>query len=92
MGRSSGKGKMRATSELISVLVTLEKEHFDEIDGIADRLRSAGMNVENIMELVGAITGSIEAGKKETISHLKGVAHVETVRQFQLSPPDSKVR
>ena len=82
---------MSATSELVGIIVTLQDVYCDQIAEVADHLRNAGMTVENIMEPLGMIAGSIEAGKKGALSRVKGVAHVETNRQFQLAPPDSKI-
>jgi hypothetical protein len=51
------------------------------------------MNIESFMEVLGTIVGSIEASKLEMISHLlKGVAHIEASRKFQVAPPDSEIQ
>lgn len=76
----------------VSLLVTVDDDYSDRISEVADRLRAAGMDVVSLMELLGTITGEIEPEKVEVISKLKGVAHVELSRQFQLSPPNSKIQ
>ena len=83
---------MSTESEKVTLLVTVDDEYNDRIAEVADRLRAAGMDVVSLMEFLGTITGAIEAEKVEVISRIKGVAHVETSRQFQLAPPNSKVQ
>lgn len=83
---------MRGSIELVNVIVTVEDDHCDQINEVAEQLRAAGMSIESTMEYSGIIAGSIEPGKIEEISRLAGVAHVEAARQFQLAPPHSKVR
>ena len=76
----------------VTLLVTVDDEYADRVSEVAERLRAVGMKVENLMEVLGTITGSIEADKVELVSHLTGVAHVETSREFQLAPPDSEIQ
>lgn len=83
---------MSASSKKVTLLVTVDEQYADQLSEVADRLRAAGMIVENLMEMVGTITGSIDAEKVKVISQLKGVAHVETSRRFQLAPPDSEIQ
>lgn len=83
---------MRAATEKASLVVTVDDEHSDRVSEVADRLRAAGMIVENLMEALGTITGSIEPDKVELISRVEGVSNVETAQDFELPPSDSEIQ
>ncbi|GAA1225949.1 hypothetical protein [Pseudonocardia alaniniphila] len=70
----------------VSVTVTVDDAHVGAIDQLADRLRAAGMDVEQVLRPVGVITGSAPADW-EALADLDGVAAVEPQRTFRL-PPD----
>lgn len=90
-GRAWGN-TVGASTEKVSLQVTVDDQHSDRLAEVAERLRAAGMRVESLLEALGTITGSIESSKVKLISSVKGVSHVETSRQFQLAPPDSKIQ
>jgi hypothetical protein len=77
-----------ADPEQTPVTVTVDDAHLDGIDGLADRLRAAGMEVEQVLEPVGVITGSAPAGW-ESLADVDGVAAVEPQRTVRLPPPDA---
>ncbi len=83
---------MRAATEKASLVVTVDDEHSDRVSEVADRLRAAGMIVENLMEALGTITGSIEPDKVELISRVEGVSNVETAQDFELPQSDSEIQ
>ena len=83
---------MPGSSERVGLLVSVDDQHSDRMSEVAERLRAIGMHVENLMEMLGTITGYIEPEKVKLISRVKGVSHVETSRQFQLAPPDSEIQ
>ncbi|WP_433558622.1 hypothetical protein ACQPWY_09155 [Pseudonocardia xinjiangensis] len=77
-----------AGPEQTPVTVTADDAHLDELDRLADRLRAAGMEVEQVLEPVGVITGSAPPGW-ESLADLDGVAAVEPGRTVRLPPPDA---
>ena len=76
----------------VKVLVGVDDEHIDDLAGMIDRLKAAGMQVEDAMETLGTVTGSVESTKLETVRAIEGVSEVEPSRTFKLAPPDSDVQ
>ncbi len=74
------------------VMVTVGEGHLKRVKDVAKGLRAAGMEVEQVMEQLGTITGSVESAKKKSLSRVPGVEAVETAAAYQLPPPDSAVQ
>ena len=79
-------------SSNVEVTVAVDENYKDRISEVAQSLRSAGMNVEQSMELLGLITGSIEPKKVKALSEVEGVLHVEPSREIRLAPPESDIQ
>ena len=78
--------------ERVSVLVSVEETHLDALGEVVERLRRAGLDVEQVTEEVGVVAGSANADAVERLHDVDGVAHVEEEREFQLPPPDSSIQ
>jgi hypothetical protein len=63
-----------------------------DADAVAEQLRVAGMNVEQVLGEVGIITGSVAAGRQASLAELPGVVSVEAEQTFQLPPPDAEIQ
>lgn len=50
-------------------------------------LRRAGMVVDDVLEPLGMVTGSIDPEALGSLRAVPGVSHVERQRGFQLPPP-----
>lgn len=74
------------------VTVTVDDEHLDRIEDLADQLRAAGMQVHQVLRSVGIITGEVAGPARPAIARLPGVASVEDQRIFQLPPPDADIQ
>ncbi len=74
------------------ITVTVENSHLAHVDQLADRLRAAGMKVDQVLGGVGIITGSVSASQRPSIEGMPGVAAVEDETTFQLPPPNSDVQ
>ena len=74
------------------VTVTVADDHVSLIHDLADRLRAAGMQVEQVLDAAGVITGSVPAARRSSIEALPGVAAVEDETSFQIAPPDADVQ
>ncbi|MBI3663344.1 MAG: ketohydroxyglutarate aldolase [Acidobacteria bacterium] len=83
---------MSVGSGKVQVLVTVEDQFSGRLAEVADSLRAEGLAVENLLEALGTISGFIEQDRVKGLSRVKGVAHVEQSRQFQLEPPDSEIQ
>ncbi|MGH3980999.1 MAG: hypothetical protein ACRDRZ_18710 [Pseudonocardiaceae bacterium] len=74
------------------VVVSVAEEHLDDLPDVVDRVRAAGMVVEDVLDATGVLTGTIEAGAIGTLAAVPGVADVERQRSYQLPPPDSDLQ
>ena len=83
----SSKGSARQT-----VVVSVSEDSGDQIEQVADRLRAAGMKVENVMKAIGTISGKADPSLLGKLAKVKGVAAAEPSRDVQLPPPDSDVQ
>lgn len=75
-----------------SVTVTIDHDHLLCIDDLAHQLRTAGMHVDQVLDAVGVITGSVTDDQRSVISRLPGVAGIEDQNMFRLPPPDSDIQ
>jgi hypothetical protein len=62
------------------------------LDAVVQRLREAGMKVEQVLETLGVVTGSAPASHRSRIEAVPGVVSVEPEGSFRLPPPDSDVQ
>ncbi len=76
----------------VSLLVSVDDEHLDRFSEVVRGVEDAGMEVEQKLEDLGVLTGSIDSEKVEALRQVEGVSHVEESRGFQIPPPDSDVQ
>jgi hypothetical protein len=76
----------------VNLLVSVDDEHLDRFSEVVKGVEDAGMEVEQKLEDLGVLTGSIDPEKVEPLRRVEGVSHVEESRRFQIPPPDSDVQ
>jgi len=59
------------------VVVTVDDQHVSSIQSVADSLKAAGMEVDNVMSNVGIITGGISENARQALGKIAGVSAVE---------------
>lgn len=74
------------------VIVTVDDSQLAHIEELVDRLRAAGMQVDQVLRPVGVITGSITESQRASINAIPGVVAVEDDTSHQLPPPDAEVQ
>ena len=74
--------------EKVNVVVTDDDASFAEV---VQRSKDAGLQVEQQDEVLGVLSGTIDAEKLSGLEEMEGIA-VEREREFQLPPPDSDVQ
>lgn len=74
------------------IKVTAADDHLAQIDQLADKLRAAGMEVDEVHRPIGIITGSVSKSARDSLHRLPGVAAVEDETTFQIPPPDADVQ
>ena len=65
----------------VLVYVVLAESHLKKLSEVAGQLRDAGMNVEQEMPLLGAISGTADEDRIETLAAISGVASVSRARK-----------
>ncbi len=76
----------------VSVLVSINNDHPDRFSEVVNDVENAGMEVEQTMENLGVLTGSIDSEKVEPLRREEGVSHVEESRRVGIAPPDSDIQ
>lgn len=72
--------------------VTVQDSHRSEIQGVAERLRACGLEVDRVLETVGMITGSAPDDRQAELEAVEGVSSVDGEVRFLLPPPDSDIQ
>jgi hypothetical protein len=74
------------------ITVTVTDDQLTNIDELVDRLRAAGMQVDQVLPTVGVITGSVTKPQRTSVGRVAGVAAVEDETTFQIAPPDADIQ
>ena len=61
-------------------------------EDVAERLRARGMEVAQVLDGIGVITGSAPDEVRADLAGVEGVASVDEQLTHQLPPPDSSVQ
>jgi hypothetical protein len=76
----------------VNVSVSVADGSVDRFSEVVSRLREAGLEIEQELEEIGVVTGSIDSEKAESLREVEGVSHVERSREFRIAPPDSDIQ
>ena len=74
------------------VTVTVDDEHLGALEGVAEALRSEGMQVAQVLGDLGIISGSVADDVLPRLAAVPGVSSVDLPMSFQLPPPDADVQ
>ncbi|MGB6295813.1 MAG: ketohydroxyglutarate aldolase [Rivularia sp. (in: cyanobacteria)] len=69
--------------KIVNISVSVDDEYLEKILDVVANLKASGMNVENIMPIIGVITGSVESTQIDALSQVEGVSAVEVSRTFR---------
>jgi hypothetical protein len=76
----------------VNVSISIKDDHLPRFAETVEHLKREGLQVDQALQGVGVITGSIEHSKIAALQQLPSVANVEESRSFQIAPPDSDVQ
>lgn len=76
----------------VNLSIAVDENYRDRILEVGENLKSAGMNVEQLLNTLGVITGSCDSEKVEALSRIEGVTQVEIAREYKLPPPESDIQ
>ncbi|WP_347057053.1 hypothetical protein ABC795_10130 [Blastococcus sp. HT6-30] len=74
------------------VSVTVDDGHLAALDGVVQGLRARGMQVEQVLDGLGIITGSVQSGALGALTGVAGVVSVDEQLTTRLPPPDAPVQ
>lgn len=78
---------MSTPCDQTNVVIVVNDEHRELLAQVVVDLQAAGLTVEQVMESIGTIAGSVEMKDFSALCQVKGIAHVEPARECQVLPP-----
>ena len=84
--------KKDKTDKKVPVLISVDDEHLPKMHQVVERCKAAGLDVEESLDQIGTITGSIDPGKIGHLSKVAGVSSVEQAGEYDIGPPDSELQ
>ncbi|MGO1548820.1 MAG: hypothetical protein ACTHWO_03275 [Nesterenkonia sp.] len=78
--------------------MTVGDEHLHRLDAIVDELEAAGLQVDQVLRILGQITGRADAADTaegalhRRLSTVTGVESVDSARQHSVGPPDAEIQ
>jgi hypothetical protein len=76
----------------VRLSLSVSDSHLKKLGKIAAAAKKAGMKIEQQHDILGVLTGSIDASKVGRLHKIEGVSNVEEDRTVKVSPPDSPVQ
>jgi hypothetical protein len=70
------------------VIVSIADDSLDRIGEVVSRLRAAGLDVQDVHDVIGTITGWARDDALGSLKDVPGVVDIEFDRGFQLPPDD----
>ena len=80
---------------MVQITVTVDTASASDIEAVADELRGKGMKVDQVLDSIGMITGSIQSAApaaSQALQAVDGVVSVDAAQGVQLPPPDSDIQ
>jgi hypothetical protein len=68
------------------VQVSVSDSYLPEFAQVVDRLRKAGLHVDQQLQAVGVVTGYVEPGRIDGLAQVAGVANIERSRIVRIPP------
>jgi hypothetical protein len=77
---------------MVRVSVTVDDGHLPAIGDVVQQLRAQGMEVEQVLDGIGIVTGSAPSEVRDALTAVEGVVSVDDELTHQLPPPDAPVQ
>lgn len=75
---------MDEPSEVHEVVVIVDPQCRQPLDRVAAALSDAGMQVDQLLEEIGMISGTVSAERESELKSVEGVQHVERSRPYDV--------
>lgn len=70
------------------VVISVADDQVADMASVVSALRAAGLQVAEVLDSVGVVTGTVDGDALGFLSTVPGVVEVERSREFQLPVPD----
>lgn len=77
---------------MVQVTVTVDDQHESTMGEVVAGLRAAGMHVDQVLDGVGMVTGTVDDAAESSLHAVPGVQSVDRSLHFQVPPPDSPIQ
>jgi len=74
------------------LLVSIADEALSDFAAVVRNCEQAGLQVEETMDEIGVITGTIDAAKLDGLKRVRGVRDVEDAGAATIAPPESDLQ
>jgi hypothetical protein len=68
----------------VNVVVRLEKDRHADMGRVAEELKNKGMDVQDQLQILGRITGTVDESDIKNLEDVPGVAKVAPERAFTI--------
>ena len=75
-----------------TVNVSVADGHLGRFPDVVRRMERAGLKVEQQLEAIGVVSGSIDPARLPDLEQVQGVLAVERTRDVRIAPPESDVQ
>ncbi len=82
----------RVKKKPVGVVVSVADDHLGELTEVVEGLRRAGLRVDDVLDAVGMITGTVADTDLDALESVPGVIEVERNQAFQLPSPDAEIQ
>jgi hypothetical protein len=76
----------------VTVVVSVADDRLDELAEVVAELRRAGLRVDEVLDTVGMVTGTVDEDAVSALGSVPGVIEVERQRAYQVAPPESDIQ
>jgi hypothetical protein len=76
----------------IGLLISVDDRHKDRLSEVVEHCEKLGLKVEQRLDAIGVVTGSIDSANVDAIRQIEGVSSVEPSREIRIAPPGSKLQ
>jgi hypothetical protein len=76
----------------VRLTLSVSDSHVGQLKKVVQAAKKAGMKVEQQLDALGVLTGSIDEGKVDRLRQIEGVSSVEAEREIRIPPPDRPVQ
>jgi len=74
------------------IIVTVDDQHATAMGQVAATLRANGMQVSQVLEAIGVITGTVPDGGETALRSIQGVKSVDPALNIAIPSPDSPLQ